>query len=162
MSSKSKLRKSWQEKLADSKGLPMVQEINDNMSKRWGVGTVVIPAPKEVDEIMKQVPKGRLITINEIRAILARKHGASIGCPITTGIFAWVAAHAAEEARAEGKQDITPYWRTLKSGGELNQKYPGGLKMQSARLTEEGHIIEPGKGKKPPRVKDFEKHLVRL
>jgi alkylated DNA nucleotide flippase Atl1 len=162
MSSKSKLRKSWQEKLADSKGLPMVQEINDNMSKRWGAGTVVIPAPKEVDEIMKQVPKGRLITINEIRAILARKHGASIGCPITTGIFAWVAAHAAEEARAEGKQDITPYWRTLKSGGELNQKYPGGLEMQSARLTEEGHIIEPGKGKKPPRVKDFEKHLVRL
>ena len=26
------------------------------MNKRWGKGTVVIPAPKEVDEIMKNVP----------------------------------------------------------------------------------------------------------
>lgn len=162
MSNKTKSRKSWQEKLADSKGLPVVQEITDNMSKRWGTGTVVIPAPKAVDEIMKQVPEGKLITINEIRASLARKHGATIGCPITTGIFAWVAAHAAEEARAEGKHDITPYWRTLKSNGELNPKYPGGLEMQPIWLKDEGHIIETGRGKKPPRVKDFEKYLVQL
>ena len=157
-----KQRKSWQEKLVDSKGLPKVEEITDRMSQRWGTGTVCIPAPREVNEIMKQVPRGKLITINEIRAVLARRHRASIGCPITTGIFAWVAAHAAEDARAEGKQDTTPYWRTLKSGGELNPKYPGGLEAQSACLSEEGHIIEPGKGKKPPKVKDFEKHLVQL
>lgn len=132
------------------------------MSKRWGTGTVVIPAPKEVDEIMKKVPRGKLITINQIRIILARKHGATIGCPITTGIFAWVAAHAAAEAAAEGKRNITPYWRTLKSGGELNEKYPGGVEAQSTRLKEEGHIIESGKGRKPPKVKDFEKYLVKL
>ena len=162
MSSKSKLRKSWQEKLADSKGLPKVEEITDKMSKRWGTGTVVIPAPIEVDEIMKKVPRGKIITINQIRTILAQNHRATIGCPITTGIFAWIAANAAEEAAAEGKRDITPYWRTLKSGGELNEKYPGGVAAQSARLKEEGHIIEPGKGKKPPKVKDFEKYLVKL
>ncbi len=56
MSNKSKPRRSWQEKLADSKGLPKVEEITDKMSKRWGAGTVVIPAPKEVDEIMRKVP----------------------------------------------------------------------------------------------------------
>ena len=151
-----KAHKSWQEKLADDKGLPKVSEITGKMSTRWGTGTVVIPAPREVDEIMKTVPKGKLITIGEIRAILAKKHGASIGCPLTTGIFAWVAAHAAEEAAAEGKKDITPYWRTLKSGGELNIKYPGGAEAQAAHLTEEGHTIELGKGKKPPKVKDFE------
>jgi len=162
MSKKFKSRKSWQEKLANSKGLPKVEKITDKMSKRWGTGTVVIPAPKEVDEIMKKVPRGKLITINQIRTILAQKHGATIGCPITTGIFAWVAAHAATETAAEGKKNITPYWRTLKSGGELNEKYPGGVEAQSARLKEEGHIIEPGKGKRPPKVKDFEKYLVKL
>ena len=109
-------KKSWTEKLADDKGLPKVEEITEKMSKRWGSGTVVIPAPREVDAIMKKVPKGKLITINEIRSTLAEKHNATIGCPITTGIFAWVAAHAAEEQRREGKKDITPYWRTLKSG----------------------------------------------
>jgi alkylated DNA nucleotide flippase Atl1 len=154
-------RKSWQEKLADSKGLPKVEKIAGNMTKRWGTGTVVIPTPKEVDEIMRQVPKGKLITINQIREILAKKHRATIGCPITTGIFAWIAAHAAEEARGQGNKDITPYWRTLKSGGQLNEKYPGGLAAQSAHLRAEGHTLEPGKGSKPPRVKDFEQFLIQ-
>jgi len=154
-----KTRKSWREKLADSKDLPKVVEINDKMSKRWGTGTVVIPAPLEVDEIMKKVPQGKLITINHIRSVLAQKHGATIGCPITTGIFAWIAAHAADEAAAEGEKQITPYWRTLKSAGELNEKYPGGVEAQAAHLRAEGHTIEPGKGKKPPRIKDFEQAL---
>ncbi len=158
----SKARKSWQERLADSKDLPKVVEITDNMSKRWGTGTLVIPAPREVDGIMKKVPKGKLITINQIREIVARKHGATIGCPLTTGIFANIAARAAEEAVAEGKINTTPYWRTLKSKGELNEKYPGGVEAQAAHLREEGHTIEPAKGKKPPKVKDFEKALVEL
>ncbi len=158
----SKPRKTWQEKLADSKDLPKVVEITGKMSIKWGTGTVVIPAPKEVDEIMKEVPEGKVITINHIRALLAQRHGATIGCPLTTGIFAWIAAHAAEEAAAEGKRGITPYWRTLKSKGELNEKYPGGVEVQAKHLQEEGHTIEPGKGKKPPKVKDFEKVLQEL
>jgi len=157
-----KTRKTWREKLADSKDLPKVVEITDKMSKRWGTGTLVIPAPKEVDKIMGKVPEGKVITINEIRAVLAQKHGATVGCPLTTGIFAWIAAHAAEEAAAEGKRDITPYWRTLKSKGELNEKYPGGVNAQAVHLREEGHTIEPGRGKKPPKVKGFEKVLVEV
>jgi hypothetical protein len=155
-----KLKKSWREKLADDKDLPKVVEIKANMSQRWGTGTVVIPAPREVDEIMRSVPRGKLITINIIRERLAKRHGASIGCPITTGIFASIAARAAEEAKAEGEKDITPYWRTLKVGGTLNEKYPGGVDAQAKRLREEGHTIEPDKAGKPKRVKDFEKALV--
>ena len=157
-----KTRKTWQEKLADSKDLPKVVEITGKMSKRWGIGTLVIPAPIEVDGIMKKVPKGKLITVNQIREIVARKHGATIGCPLTTGIFVGIAARAAEEAAAEGKINTTPYWRTLKSKGELNGKYPGGVEAQATRLREEGHTIEPGKGKKPPKVREFEKALVEV
>jgi len=36
------------------------------------------------------------------------------------------------------------------------------VEAQAARLQEEGHVIEPGRGKKSPKVKDFEKHLVEL
>ncbi len=74
-----KARKTWQEKLADSKDLPRVVEITGKMSTRWGTGTVCIPAPIEVDEIMKKVPKGRLITINQIREVVAKRHDATIG-----------------------------------------------------------------------------------
>jgi hypothetical protein len=101
------LRKSWQEKLADGKDLPRVVEINGRMSQRWGTGTCVIPAPMEVDTLMRKMPKGKVTTINEIRAALARRHCASIGCPITTGIFASIAARAAEEAAAEGKRNVS-------------------------------------------------------
>jgi len=156
---RAKGRKSWQEKLADSKDLPKVVGINERMSKRWGTGTCVIPAPKEVDEIMRKVPKGKLITIKEIREILAKKHKASIGCPITTGIFAWVAAHAAVEATLEGKKNTTPYWRTLKTGGIINEKYPGGVQDQKKFLEKEGHKVVP-KGKNSIVV-DYEKCLLR-
>jgi hypothetical protein len=156
-----KARKSWLEKLHNSKDLPRVEQITGKMSTRWGTGTVVIPAPLEVDALMRSVPCGKLVTINQIREALAKKHGATIGCPITTGIFACIAARAADEEAFAGSSGITPYWRTLKSGGELNEKYPGGVEAQADRLNKEGHIIVPGSGKKPPKVKDFEKALVK-
>ncbi|MDZ7400943.1 MAG: MGMT family protein [candidate division KSB1 bacterium] len=155
-----KKQKSWKQKLLDNKGLPRVERITENMSQRWGTGTVVIPAPSEVDEIMRQVPEGKLITINEIRAKLAKKHGATIGCPMTTGIFAWVAAHAADEEARQGEKDITPYWRTLKAGGVLNEKYPGGIENVKFFLEQEGHRVVQ-KGKKFV-VENYEKALAEL
>ena len=153
-------KKSWTEKLKDSKDLPKVEKITDKMSKRWGTGTVVIPAPMEVDEVMRRVPEGKIITINEIRATLAKKHKATIGCPITTGIFAWVAANAAEEQRQKGKSNITPYWRTLKTGGIINPKYPGGVEAQKKLLEKEGHkVVQKGKRH---IVVDYENSLAKL
>jgi hypothetical protein len=151
-------KKSWREKLADSKDLPRVEKITERQSSRWGRGTIVIPSPLEVDAIMKKVPRGKLITINEIRRVLAKEHGATIGCPMTTGIFAWIAAHAAAEDAAEGNKMITPYWRTLKAEGELNPKYPGGVNDIESRLKSEGHTIIR-KGKKY-FVKGYEKSLI--
>ena len=150
----------WQEKLNDSKGYPKVEEINSRMSKTWGTGTLVIPAPIEVDQLMKKVPKGKLTTINEIRSALAIKHKATIGCPLTTGIFAWIAAHAAEEQKLQGATEITPYWRTLKTGGSLNEKYPGGSEAQKKFLEQEGHMIIK-RGKKY-FVKDYLKAVIPL
>src|SRR6185436_12127958 len=141
-----KRRKTWREKLADSKGLPKTGRIEGRMTQRWGTGTMVVPAPIEVDALMKKVPRGKLTTINELRGALARAHHVDIGCPITTGIFAWIAAHAAEEAAAEGAKRVTPYWRTLKSGGQLNEKYPGGIEGLRERLEAEGHkVVQKGK-----------------
>jgi hypothetical protein len=51
-----------------------------------------------------------------------------------TGIFIAIAARAAGEDEEEGKKDITPYWRTLKGKGELNEKYPGGVAAQAKNI----------------------------
>jgi hypothetical protein len=152
-----KAKKSWREKLADNKGLPKVAKISGEMSRRWGQGSMVVPAPTEVDGLMNQVPKGKLVTINEIRAALAARHRVTLACPLTTGIFSWIAAHAADEAKAGGAKRITPYWRTLKSGGELNPKYPGGVPGLAALLSSEGHKITQ-KGKRS-FVVDYQRSL---
>ncbi len=138
-------RKTWREKLADDKGLPKVIEITGRMSQRWGTGTCAIPAPREVDALIRKIRKGRTATVNDLRAAVAKKHGATIGCPITTGIFSWIAAHAAAEDEAEGKKRITPWWRVLKAGNKLNPKFPGGLREQARRLRAEGHKVVAGK-----------------
>lgn len=139
-------KKSWREKLADSKDLPKTGTATGPKSQHWGTGTFVIPAPIEVDALMQQVPPGQVVTINELRAALAVRHRVNFACPLTTGIFAWIAAHAAAEAEAAGDQHITPWWRTLKNGGEINPKYPGGAEAAAGRLRAEGHtIIKKGK-----------------
>jgi alkylated DNA nucleotide flippase Atl1 len=153
-------RKTWKEKLNNDKDLPRVVPIEGRLSKKWGTGTCVIPSPKEVNQIMKKIPRGKLVTINQIREDLAKKHKATIGCPITTGIFARIAAGSAEEDAKEGKKNITPYWRTLKQGGVINEKYPGGVKAQKELLEKEGHTVKL-KGKKYV-VEDFKNHLAKL
>ncbi len=154
--------KSWTQKLLrdnpPSGKLPRIVSIDEKKQKFFKAKKLIIPAPMEVDELMRRVPKGKLTTINEIRAKLAKRHKADSGCPITTGIFAWIASHAAEEQKDAGKKRVTPYWRTLKIGGELNPKYPGGIKSQARLLKAEGHKIIT-KGKRT-FVEDYEKHLV--
>lgn len=154
--------KSWLEKLHNAKDLPKVDKVKDPGMERWGakVGdTFVVPAPIDVYEEMKKIPKGKLATTAEIRKKLAKRFKATIACPLTTGIFTWIAANASAEEFATGKKkEMIPWWRTLKTGGVLIEKYPGGIKEQSNFLKNEGFKVIP-KGKKYI-VKDYEKHLI--
>ena len=151
--------KSWRERLAGYPRLPEIKPIPLRMQPRHGVGTIVTPSPREVDEAMKRVPVGRLATVSGISDEIARDHGTTIGCTVTTAIFASMAAQAAAEDRQAGSSDITPYWRTLKVNGELNLNYPGGLEELMHRLESEGHMVVP-RGQRY-FVEDFEKKLVR-
>ena len=135
------MKKSWRDRLASYPHLPNVKEIPPPMRKHHGEGTIATPSPREVEEAMRGVPEGRLATVLGIGEDIAVRHHATIGCTVTTAIFAYMVAHATEEA-----QERTPYWRTLKIGGELNPKYPGGIEAQMARLEAEGHtVVQRGK-----------------
>jgi len=127
------------------------------------VSLEILPVKRRL-EISRGEEKARPQFIHWLKPVvflgIFYKHNATIGCPITTGIFAWVAAHAAEENAAEGKRDITPYWRTLKSGGVINEKYPGGIENIKVRLESEGHSIVQ-KGKKYV-VQDYESSVVTV
>jgi hypothetical protein len=159
-------RKTWKEKLEDKKKFPKILKFDpkfpcgralEKMGAKPGDPVVLAP-PIEVDTIMKQVPKGKLITLNEICMKLAKKHNVKYCCTLTTGIFIMTAANAAEESKEKGEKNTTPYWRTLKIGGFLNDKFPGGAISQKKLLEEEGFRILQ-KGKKYV-VENYENYLV--
>ena len=78
---------------------------------------------------------------------------------MTAGIFISLSAQASNER----DDDKIPFWRTLKTDGELNPKYPGGIEYQMEMLEREGNEIFT-KGRKNIRyfVKDFENDLYDL
>jgi hypothetical protein len=133
--------RTFRDKLADNKDFPRIEPLTGGMRRRYGAGTILLPAPWQVQDLMQQVPRGCLTTINMIRETLARQHHATVACPIVTGIHARIVAGAAGEDLAAGLRRVTPYWRTLKEGGEVNPKYPGGLPGQRRRLVAEGHRV---------------------
>jgi len=150
-------RKSYNEKLHDSKDMPVIKELTDPKAiARYGGPKMLIAPPLAYDEIMAKVPAGKLLTADSIREYLAKKHQADFTCPLTAGIFMNIVAYASEERGVEE----TPYWRTLKKDGELNPKYPGGIEKQQELLEAEGHtVIQRGKRF---FVHDYQDKLIEL
>ena len=150
-------KKTFNEKLNYSGDLPKVEKLNPRLAERYKTGTMVIAAPVEYDQLMKKVPKGKLTTIDRMMAHMAQKHHAGCACPMTAGIFVNIAAHASEE---RGGKKETPWWRTLKKDGQLNEKFPDGIDGQKARLEAEGHtVIQKGKRY---LVENYEKKVCRF
>ena len=146
--------------LRDSKDMPKIKIITDRKSiEKYGGNKMYFAPPLAYDRVMKRVPYGRVTTVGEIREYFAKQSGADFTEPITAGIFFSIAAWASHQRSG----DETPYWRTLKANGELNEKYPGGIESQKEKLEAEGHTII-SKGRKNIRyyVKDYEMALYDL
>lgn len=108
-------------------------------------GSMVVSSPKEVDALIRLVEPGEVLTLDDLRAVLARRHAVAVACPVSTAIFANMSARAAEERRAMGADPgtLTPWWRLLRKGGFLNPKLPGGVERQAALLQAEGVRVSP-------------------
>ena len=153
-------KKDFNAMLNDSKDMPRLQIITDQKSiEKYGGDRMYFAPPIDYDRIMRRVPFGKLLTIGAIRDYFAVQNGADFTEPITAGIFVSIAAWASFQRT----DDKTPYWRTLKAGGELNPKYPGGAEAQKEMLEKEGHIIlQKGRTNIKYYVKDYEKKLFEL
>ena len=165
------MKKTWKQKMEDKKTLPKILKLEKSfpcynavckMGAKAG-DPVILVNPSEIIPIMAKVPKGKLITIQEICQKIAQQHKVKGCCTLTTGIFIMVAANDVDEAVKNGDKSALvkiPYWRTLKSGGFLNEKFPGGQEAQKKLLEREGfRIISRGK---KFRVADFEKYVIKI
>lgn len=153
-------KKDFNAMLHDSKDMPKFQTITDQKSiEKYGGSRMYFAPPIDYDRIMRQIPLGKVITIEKIREYFAKQSKADFTEPITAGIFVSIAAWASHQR----SEDKTPYWRTLKANGELNPKYPGGITAQKEKLEVEGHtIIQKGRTNIRYFVKNYEESLFAL
>lgn len=75
----------------------------------------LLPSARLVDDFIRAIPKGRSVSILELRARLARQYKAEGTCPVYLGYHLRTVAEAACEARDRGARpsQITPVWRVL-------------------------------------------------
>lgn len=151
-------KKDFNAMLKDSKDMPKIQIVADpGTIEKYGGDKMYFAPPMDYDKAMRLVPFGKLTTVGDIRTHFAKENGADFTEPITAGIFVSIAAWASFQR--DGK-DETPYWRTLKAGGELNPKYPGGVETQRERLEAEGHkVVQRGRKNIRYCVEDYERSL---
>lgn len=154
------IKKDFNAMMKNNKDMPKTQIVKDEKTiKKYGGTKMLFAPPIYYDELMKKVPKGKLITVGQMRDYLAKKNNADFTDPMTAGIFVNIVAWASYQRN----EDITPYWRTLKSDGELNMKYPEAIELQKRLLEDEGHtIISKGTKNIKYYVKDYEDSLIEL
>lgn len=152
--------KDFNKMLQDSKDMPKVKIITDQKSiEKYGGSRMYFAPPMAYDQVMKQVPSGKVVTVGEIRKYFAKKAGADFTDPITAGIFVSLVAWASQQRTSAE----TPYWRTLKAKGELNPKYPGGVLAQKEKLEAEGqHVICRGRKHFRYYVADYAESLWKI
>lgn len=148
-------KKDFNSMLNNNKNMPKIIELKDEKSiKKWGGKRMIIAPPLYYDAIIKKIPKGKLMTSNNIRKIIATQNNCDITCPLTAGIFINIVAWASYQRT----DDITPYWRVLKTDGQLNVKYPESFDLQKKLLEDEGHEVICKNNKY--FVKDYEKSIM--
>lgn len=116
-----KSKTTWSEKLKRASN-PRLVEAPANWNGGKIGGKMLIPSAHEMQEWIQQIPDDQTRSVKEMREYFAKKHGADITCPLTSGIFLRIIAEGAEEDRAAGKKDITPYWRIVADNGQMPPK----------------------------------------
>ncbi len=136
-----KKKKTWVQKMNSYKDLPKIQEMSGKLKEIHGSGRILLPAPSDIYEIMKSIPEGTIITIDQIGEILKEHYKVDVVDLVRLGLFAKICAHASQEKRKLDHSVFFPFWRTLKRDGSLNPNYPGGIAIQKRLLEREGHLV---------------------
>lgn len=132
------MAKTWKQKLDG--GQPAHIEV---LTKSFGGAPegakMLVATPRIVEEYMRNVPAGESRSLAQMRLDLAKAHGADISCPISTSIFARIAAEAALEQVEAGipLSEVTPFWRVIDESSPIAKKLSCGIDLVRDQRTRE-------------------------
>jgi hypothetical protein len=101
----------------------------------------LLPSARLVDDFIRAIPKGKAVSLVDMRATLARRHKAAGTCPVHLGYHLRTVAEAACEARDRGAplRSITPVWRVLDADAlTLKKLAPRNAAWINERRAQEG------------------------
>jgi hypothetical protein len=115
--------KTWTEKLQAAK-VAKVKRIDIDFADIPAGSNMFIATPQIVNDYIKQIPKGKSVTLKAIRKDLAVENNADYTCPVSTGIFLRIVAEASYEQYLTSKstKGIAPFWRVVAPNSPLAKK----------------------------------------
>ena len=131
--------KTWTDKVEGTK--PHEVKINENGFADIPPGsTMLIATPKIIDEYVRQIPKGKQVSLQTMRNDLATEFQAEYTCPVTTGIFLRIVAEAAHEQFSKGRplSKIAPFWRVVDEKSTIGKKVSFGSEFIKTQRKKEG------------------------
>jgi len=126
--------------------------IPKTMEKFFGCsGKMVKPSIKTVKQIVEQIPKGKLYTLEQIKEKLAFDFNVQTACPASINKALLILSK---------EEKPICYWRVIKKKGELISKFPDGVEGHGLLLEIEGFEIDTSK--KYPIVFEFRDKLAEI
>jgi len=103
---------------------------------------MLFPSAQLLNDTIRTIPEDQSVTPKELRSELARRHAASLTCPVTTTMMLRLVAEAANESYRKDASlaEITPVWRVL------DGKAPALRKL----TFDHGYILDKRPGEGPP------------
>jgi hypothetical protein len=131
--------KTWFDKLSPDKK-PEVKVNEKGFADIPPGSSMLIATPKIVDDYVRQIPKGKAVSLQTMRKDLASEHHAEYTCPVTTGIFLRIVCEAANEQYERGTalKNITPFWRVIDENSTIGKKLSFGTKLLKDQRRKEG------------------------
>ena len=132
-------KKSWAEKLNSKKEI-QIKKVDFDFADIIAGSSMLIATPEVVDDYVKQIPKGKNVSIKTLRNDLAHTYGADVTCPLTAGIFLRIVAEAAYEEyqKTNSLKGITPFWRVIDPKSKLASKLSFGKDLLIEQREKEG------------------------
>jgi hypothetical protein len=137
---KARQGKTWTEKMNDSSKAAVVKKTDKPFADIPAGGKMLIATPKIIDAYIRQIPKGKSVSLLTMRQDLALEFNAEYTCPVTTGIFLRIVSESAHEQWKAGKTigRVTPFWRVVDSASALNKKLSFGETFVKTHRKKEG------------------------
>ena len=101
--------------------------------------TMLVSSPSSIAKFIKKIPKGKKMTVVEMRNELEKKAKANKTCPVSTGIFLRIAIEASleEQSKKKLKKPKLPFWRIIDEKTAVAKKLSISKKLLNTYINQE-------------------------